>query len=586
MTATKTRKRVKRNVTRSRTLVTPKNLGEILVERELVTAEQLESALKLQRGNGKEIGDILVERGIISQDDLLTANSLRLGVPLVDLKQREAQQQAIDLIPGRLAHKYNVLPLEIVDSCLMLAMANPEDGLAYQDVQSVSGMRITPVMASADDIREAISRVYEDDYEYGRDNEQIAADIQQVIGAEAQRSTKGPLVKAVEGPLDRIINLIISEAVQNRASDIHIEPQKTKLRIRYRIDGILHEVRALPLNIHPVMISRLKIVAKMNITEQRQPQDGHFSIKMGRKDIDIRIATYCTVFGEMAALRLLNRAFTFMELDELGLNSWALGRYQQLLKTPFGMILVAGPTGSGKTTTLYASVNRLKRDACNILSIEDPIEYEFDGVNQGQVNPKAGVTFAAGLRAMLRLDPDIIVVGEIRDKETARMAVEAALTGCLVLSSIHASDTARVFSRLMHLGVEPYLISSSVVGVVAQRIVRRVCPHCGVPREPAPNEESAYKAEMNEVLDHFQCGEGCDVCANTGYLGRVGLFEVMLVSDAIQQMLVKGASPQQIEAQAVKEGMMSMRMDGMKKVKEGITTPSEVVRSIFSINKL
>jgi len=554
-----------------------KELGEILVESELITAEQLEKALELQRQDSGELSDILLKQGVITQDDLVTTTSLRLGIPVIDLKRQKAQPKAIDLIPGTLARKYNVLPLEIVDNCLVLVMANPEDSLAYRDAQSVSGKIIEPVIAAPDDIRQAINRSY-------RDTSEITTDIQQAVPAHTQPTTEELLQKAGERPLVRAIIQMISKAVDDRASDIHIQPRKDELRIRYRIDGVLHEVQSFPLGVHPIIISQLKVLAKMNIAEQKRPQDGHFTIKVGGEDIDIRMATYNTVLGETAVLRLLNRAFTFLKLNELGFNPWSLGRYQHLLQAPFGMIIAAGPTGSGKTTTLYASINHLNREERNIVTIEDPPEYEFDGVNQGQVNPKAGVTYAASVRATLRLDPDIVMIGEIRDRETAEMAIQAALTGRLVLSSMHANDAARALYRLLDLGVEPSLISAGLVGVVAQRIVRRVCHHCRRPLPPTQNEQDAYEREMNEVLDHFQHGEGCNFCVNTGYLGRVGLFEVMLVSDDIQRMLVKEASPQQIEAQAIKEGMIPMRTDGMIKVKEGITTPSEVLQSVFSFD--
>lgn len=557
--------------------VEPKQLGEVLIERELITTEQLNEALELQRKNGgRGVGDILAEQGLVTQDDLVTATSLCLGIPLIDLNRQKPQHKAIGLIPSALARKYNVLPLDIVDNCLVLVMAHPEDSRAYHDIQEVAGKIVEPVMAAPDDIRQAI------DKNYGQ-TVKIADDIQEMAGAHAQETVEEPLEKVGDSPLARVVNMLVSEAVQDRASDIHIEPQKERVRIRYRIDGVLQEVRSLPLSIHPIVISRLKILGKMNIAEQRRPQDGHFSMKVGDQDIDIRVATYRTACGEMAVLRLLNRAFTFYELPELGFNPWSLGMYQHLLEAPFGMLLVVGPTGSGKTTTLYASINRLKQDERNILTIEDPIEYEFDDVNQGQVNIKAGLTFANGLRAMLRLDPDIIVVGEIRDSETAQMAIQAALTGRLVISSMHANDASRAFARLMDLGIEPSLISSSIVGVIAQRIVRRVCPHCRAPSEPTPNEQAVYEEEMNEALESFQHGAGCNSCANTGYLGRIGLFEVMLVSDKIQRMLAKGTTPQQIETQAIKEGMVSMRKDGMMKVKEGLTTPSEVLKSVFSL---
>ncbi len=557
-----------------------KSLGEILVARNLITTHQLETALKLQQGDGRELGNILVHQRLITPEDLLEINSVHLGIPTVNLRTQEAQAEAIALIPETLARKYDILPLEVHNGSLTLAMANPENYHACQDAQMVSGKRIIPVLATLTEIRRAINHSYKS----GEGSVQIASEVEKLAQPEIPAGIVESTARESDRPLDRIINHIILEAVEDRASDIHIEPQKERVRIRYRIDGALHEVQSLPLKLHLPMIARLKILGKMNIAEKRRPQDGHFSVDADGQEIDIRVATFCTASGEIAVLRVLNRAFTFIDLDQLGFDSWSLGRYRHLLQSPYGMILVAGPTGSGKTTTLYASINHLRRGANNILTIEDPIEYEFEGVNQGQVNSKAGLSFASGLRAMLRLDPDVMVVGEVRDKETAQMATEAALTGCLVLSSIHAGDAARVFSRLIHFGIEPYLISSSILGVVAQRIVRRVCPHCSVPKEPGADEARAYEEQMNEKLQYYNQGKGCDLCADTGYLGRVGLFEVMLVSDTIQRMLSNGVSPQEIEVQAIREGMTSMKADGMSKVKAGITTPSEVIKSVFSVN--
>ncbi len=524
-------------------------------------------------GNGNGIFNILIKEGLIPPDE--PTASFKHGVPLVSLKEREIQREALALIPERLARKYKVLPLEVKNGCLTLVMTDPEDSLAYRDAQSVSGMRVIPVTADPAEIEESIRLCYKTGGPVSEDIEKLASD-------EIDQDSRST-VEVADAPIDRVIKLIIQEAIHSRASDIHIEPQSDSLRIRYRIDGVLHEIQRLPLNIHNKLLSRLKLQAKMDIAERRRPQDGHFNFDIDEQTVDVRIGTFCTVFGEMAVLRLLNRNFTLLQLDELGLDSWSLARYKHLLQAPYGMILVAGPTGSGKTTTLYASINHLKREGANIITIEDPVEYEIDGVNHCQTNIKANLNFANGIRAMLRLDPDVIVVGEIRDRETAQTAVEASLTGCLVLSSIHASDAARAFTRMLHLGVEPYLLSSSVIGVVAQRIVRRVCHHCAVRKEPTPNEKTAYAKWMNAQLEFYQSGTGCKFCANTGYHKRIGLFEVLLVSDSIRQIVVDdNASPRKVREAAFNEGMIPLEEDGMSKVREGITTPSEVLRSVFA----
>jgi general secretion pathway protein E len=379
------------------------------------------------------------------------------------------------------------------------------------------------------------------------------------------------------------LDLLIAQAVRDRASDVHLEPQENRLRIRYRIDGILHDMFSLPLTGHAPLVSRVKILAGMNIAEQRRPQDGQFSSEVEGREIDIRTATMETAYGERVTLRILDKSLSLFTLPELGFLADALKRYRAMLNSPFGMILVGGPTGSGKTTTLYASINQLDANERNILTIEEPIEYRFMDINQTQVNPKAGITFATGLRAIMRHDPDIILVGEIRDKDTATIAVQAALTGHLVLSSIHANDAVSVLFRLIDLGVEPYLISSTLVGIVAQRMVRRICTHCRAPSQPSVEEQIAYEEEMKEQPNTLYSGAGCNLCANTGYRGRTGLFELLVMSEKIRRMLLSNTSAGDIKAEALRGGMTTMKRDGMLKVKGGITSVSEVLRSVFSI---
>ena len=376
---------------------------------------------------------------------------------------------------------------------------------------------------------------------------------------------------------------MLSQAVRDRASDIHIEPQENELRIRFRIDGILHDARNLPLSIHGALISRIKVLSGLNIAERRRPQDGQFFTSVEGKDIDIRVATVDTLYGEKMELRILDKALIRYTLTELGFGSENLVKHKRMLDTPYGMILISGPTGSGKTTTLYASINDLHSSDRNIITIEDPVEYRFPGITPIQVNSQAGITFSSGLRAVLRLDPDIIMVGEIRDRETAEIAIQAALTGHLVLSSIHANDSVGVLYRLMDLGVEPFLICSALIGVVAQRMVRRICHQCRVRVGGTVEEVAAYRQEMGEEIGEFYSGEGCHLCGRTGYSGRITVQELLMVSDEIRRMLLGGAGASDIRARALAEGMISMRRDGMGKVKESITTPSEVLRNVYSI---
>jgi general secretion pathway protein E len=443
-----------------------------------------------------------------------------------------------------------------------------------EDLKTQARMAIQSAVGILSDIREAINRNY-------RASGEIEEQISRAAPEAVEEAVTPDLI--AQTPIVRTLDLLIAQAVRDRASDIHLEPQERNLRVRYRIDGILHEVQILPLSVHPPLVSRLKVMAGMNIAERRRPQDGQFSIRVEEKEVDFRVATSDSAHGEMVVLRVLDKSLSLLALTELGFLPEALERYSQMLRTPFGMILVGGPTGSGKTTTLYASVNQLDRGERNIVTIEDPIEYHFEGVNQIQVNPRADITFAGGLRAIMRLDPDVILVGEIRDDDTARMATQAALTGHLVLSSIHANDALGVLFRLLDLGVEPFLISSALVGAVSQRMVRRVCPHCRSLSEVPPDERQVYELELGEGPEKLYYGAGCNSCANTGYLGRTGVFEVLMLSEELRRMLLRGASAGEMKAQAISEGMAPMRRSAMLKVQQGITTPYEVIRNIFTI---
>jgi general secretion pathway protein E len=459
-------------------------------------------------------------------------------------------------------------------------MEDPRDIEAIEALEALTRKRVEPVLSTSQDIQEMIDLNYKVGGEIEEQLSRIPTRYQRVRRVAEARVSAEAIAQA---PVVRAIDLLIKQAVRDRASDIHIEPQEDKLRIRYRIDGILHDIMSLPLSVHPPLLSRVKIMSGLNIAERRRPQDGQITFDMGDREIDLRVATSNTVYGEMVVMRILDKSFAFLPLPEIGFRPESLEKYLLMVKSPFGMILISGPTGSGKTTTQYATVNQLDAIGRNIITIEDPVEYRFANINQMQVNPAAGMTFATGLRACMRLDPNVILVGEIRDAETAQIGIQASLTGHLVLSSVHANDTVSVIGRMIDLGIVPFLFASAVIGIVAQRMVRRVCPYCSRPTPVSVDEQLAYEEEMNEKRSEFLIGAGCNFCANTGYLGRTGVYEVMLMSEAIRRLILSGAGADDIRKQSVKEGTISLWHDGMLKVKDGITTPHEVIRNVFSI---
>jgi len=505
----------------------------------------------------------------------LEGKSTKLDKPKGKLLRQMPQPEALQLIPEVIARRYNTIPLTISGRTLEVAIVDPTNIFALEALSAQSRMRIKPVAATAQEVRDAIDFNYKG---YGEIEKQISR-----VSIPAEETDEKLVVSAAtDTPLVQALNLIIDEAVKARASDIHIEPEEDRVRIRYRIDGTLHDTMSLPLNVHRALVSRIKILGEMNIADHFRPQDGQFSTVAKGREIDVRVATAPTVLGETATLRLLDKSLATLGLSELGMLPHSLEKYEKMLKVPYGMILISGPTGAGKTTTLYASINSLDTHGRNIITIEDPAEYRFKDINQIQVNLQAGITFASGLRSILRLDPDVILVGEIRDDETANIAVQAALTGHLMLSSIHANDVAGVLSRLLDLKVEPFLIASAVIGVVAQRMVRRVCSDCSRLIEAPLVEQMAYEKEMGEKQTEFLYGTGCKSCAYTGYLGRTGIFEILTMNDTIGAMVCNQASSSAVREQALQDGMISIMNDGMRKVKEGITTPAEVLRNAYT----
>ncbi len=558
-------------------IVPKKSLGEILVESDLIYLDQLESALELQRSEGKDIGEVLIEQSLITPNDLAMALSIHLNMPLIDLKRHSPTPRALKKIPISTAKKHTLIPLDIVNDLLVVIMADPTDIRVIEDLQAQSKMRVEPALGVPSDIITAISLHYRASADIEKKVQEFATTDLGTIESETERFGQTAVTETID--------LLISQAVRDRASDLHIEPQDNQLRIRYRIDGVLHDIDTLPLSAKSPLLSSMKIMAGMNIAEQHKPQDGQFSMIVDGRSIDIRAATAETIYGERATLRILDKSLSLIELNQLGFLPDTLTNYNEMLKSSFGMLLMCGPTGSGKTTTLYASINQLDRSRRNIMTVEDPVEYRLDGINQIQINEKAGKTFATGLRSLMRHDPDIIMVGEIRDGETADIGCQAALTGHLVLSSVHANDTIGALFRLMDLDVEPYVISSSLVGIVAQRMIRRICPHCCSEFLPGTKELVAYEKEIGPDSAVFYHGTGCNFCNMTGYRGRVGIFEVLVMSENIREMVINRASAGEIRAVACTEGLVTMRHDGMIKVQQQITTPGEVLRGIFSLGQ-
>jgi general secretion pathway protein E len=556
--------------------VAPKSLGDMLIKENLITPAQLESALEQQRQQGGTLSDILLRQGIVNAEQLATILSIKLNLPLIDLKRHSIQPQALRLIPEDMARKHMLIPMDIVNNSLMVVMADPEDIRTIEDIKAQAKMRVEVALGIPSDIERAININY-------RSGRAIEKQVSQFTPAAAEKTGDTPLI-TTSTPITETLNLLVTQAIKDRASDVHIEPQEDRLRIRYRIDGILHDMFSLPLSVHAPLVSRVKILAEMDISEQRRPQDGQFSIKVGSNSVDIRTATMETPYGERVTLRILDKSLALFTLAELGFQPDVLKKYQEMLKLPHGMILVGGPTGSGKTTTLYASINALDRNERNIMTIEDPIEYSFMDINQSQVNLKAGITFGSGLRAIMRHDPDVILIGEIRDNDTVTTSIQASLTGHLVLSSIHANDTVGVLFRLMDLDAETSSISTTLIGIISQRMVRRICPNCRSPYKLSTEEQEAFSQELKQEVTTLFRGTGCNLCAGTGYRGRTGIFELLVMSETIRKMLRSQVGTADIKAQAIAEGMATMKQDGMLKAKEGITSISEVQRSVFSVN--
>ncbi len=559
-----------------------KRLGKILVEQFGVEPGSIGEALDSQVENGRRIGELLVQQKKISEDNLLKARSIQSGLDLLTTLPAEPDPFFIDRVPIGFLKKYMMMPVATSEECY-IALAEPYYFQQLDDLTRVLQWDgIKTVLAPQEEIYLAINTAYD------MGNRDAADQVMQDIDEEDPESilseieeTADLLDDTSDAPVIKLVNLVLSQAVRDNASDIHIESYKDRVKIRKRVDGILYDMYSPPKHVQSKLISRVKIMAKMDIAEKRLPQDGRIEIRIADKNIDLRVSTLPTAFGERVVMRLLDKSSVLLSLEVLGMGRNDLDRFEQLIKAPYGIILVTGPTGSGKTTTLYSALSILNQPGVNIITVEDPIEYQITGISQMQVNNKIGLTFASGLRTIVRQDPDIILVGEIRDMETAEIAIQSALTGHLVFSTLHTNDSASAITRLIDMGVEPFLVSSSVNAILAQRLVRKICPHCRESYQPDTEYLTRVGLSLDKFGDHLLYrGQGCPECLGTGYKGRLGLYELMILSDDLKSMILTTSDSGQIKkyAQAQDSGMHTLRQDGLDKVLEGLTTLEEVFR--------
>jgi len=566
-------------------------LGEILVKEQLVSQEQLQKALEYQKANGGRLGAALVKLGFITDDEITGVLSRQYGVPAINLSYYEVDPAVIKLVPQDTAVRYQVVPLSRVGSTLTIAMVDPTNVFAMDDIKFMTGLNVEPVVASETAINEAIGKFY--GASAGIVPEQSIEDVMAELGAadanveEVQEETELSAAElehaAEEAPVIKLVNLILTEAVGRGASDIHIEPYEREFRVPFRVDGLLQPIMTPPLKLKDALTSRIKIMAKLDISEKRLPQDGRIMLRFmkdGRKkELDYRVSCLPTLHGEKIVLRLLDKENLRLDMTKLGFESESLQKFEKAILKPYGMVLVTGPTGSGKTNTLYSSISRLNTTDTNIMTAEDPVEFQLPGINQVQMKEQIGLNFATALRSFLRQDPNIILVGEVRDFETAEIAVKAALTGHLVLSTLHTNDAPSTISRLMNMGIEPFLVATSVHLICAQRLVRRICNDCKEESKLPPQALIDIGFTPEEAKTTKVCkGKGCDRCNNSGYKGRTGLYEVMEINDEVRELILVGASALELKKKAIEQGMLTLRRSGLIKIGQGITTIEEVVR--------
>ncbi|MHB8294468.1 MAG: GspE/PulE family protein [Acidimicrobiales bacterium] len=556
-------------------------LGGILQANGVLAPEDLAAAEQAAQASGKSLGRVLLEQGAATEADLVAALAQYLGLDFVDLTEYPVAKDAVGIVPAALSRRYQALPIGFDGDRLIVAMADPSNVFALDDIRTISHCEVKVVVATKSAIEAAIAASHR--------VEGDASEISARAAREASGEEKAPkLFEATEdSPIAKLVNLVISQAVVDRASDIHIEPEVSDVRIRYRIDGVLHEAMRVQRNIHAGMVSRLKIMADLDIADRRLPQDGRMSLQVAGKTVDLRMATLPTVHGEKVVMRILDKSAALLKLADLGFLPQAMAQYEQSYRKPYGTVLVTGPTGSGKSTTLYATLNLLNQESKNVITVEDPVEYRLPGINQVQVNSKAGLTFAVSLRSILRSDPDIVLVGEIRDRETATIAIEAALTGHLVLSTLHTNDAASTPTRLVEMGIEPYLAASALDCIVAQRLARKLCVRCKKAYLPTAQELSAISFDL-ESFGMEEAGElpeifrsvGCRACGKTGYAGRFSIQEVLTVTEEVERMIVEREHSEDVKKMAVAQGMVPLRQTGLEQVMRGVTSIEEVLRVV------
>ncbi|WP_308637909.1 GspE/PulE family protein [Paenibacillus silvisoli] len=551
--------------------VKKKRLGDLLIESNVISEEQLQQALKEQSKTKQKLGDLLITQGYITEQQLFEVLEVQLGIPHVSLFKYQIEPSITQIIPESLARRYQAIPLHKEGGKLLVAMADPLDYFAIEELRMSTGFRIEPAISSRDELQRAIAR------HYG-----LQDSMSQLMGelptVDEIRETE---ITDEDSPVVRLVNQMIQQAVQLQVSDIHVDPGETNVTIRYRLDGVLRSERVIPKQMQGFITARLKIMAKLNIAERRLPQDGRLKMQVDYKTIDIRVSSLPTIHGEKIVLRILDLSIGVKAVDQLGFSPHNQKIFRNMIEVPYGIILITGPTGSGKTTTLYSALQHLNKEDTNIITVEDPVEYQLEGINQVHVNPQIGLTFAAGLRSILRQDPNIIMVGEIRDSETAEIAIRASLTGHLVLSTLHTNDSVSSITRFRDMGIAPYLIASSLVGVVAQRLVRRICPDCRTAHTPS-EQEAIFLHSHGLHADKLYKGTGCGTCSQTGYRGRVAIHEVLGINDAIRQHISIESSIQDLRREAEKNGLIQLMDDGLIKAVNGVTSLQEVLRETVS----
>lgn len=547
-----------------------KRLGDLLVGAELITEEQLAATLA-DKSPDEKLGDALLREGYITEQQLLDVLKYQLNIPQVDLYQYAIDKEVVQLVPKELAKRHNLMPIRVEGNKLFVAMADPMDYFAIEELRIATGLQINPGIATKDSIFRTITKYYD-----------LQESIEEVMGDYApEESIDETGITDEDSPIVRLVNQVIANAVAQKASDIHFDPQERELRVRYRVDGVLRTERSLPKYMQGMLIARIKIISNLNITENRIPQDGRVKITIQDRSVDIRVSTLPSIYGEKVVMRILDLGANLNDVDKLGFTEHNLATFKSMIEKPNGIVLITGPTGSGKSSTLYAALNRLNREEVNIITIEDPVEYQLEGINQVQVREEIGMTFASGLRSILRQDPDIVMIGEIRDVETAQIAVRASLTGHLVLSTLHTNSAVDALSRLMDMGVEPFLLSSSLNGIVAQRLVRKICPDCSEKVGPTERELKMF-SNANLVVSEVTRGKGCSSCGMTGYRGRVAIHEVLPIDEMIRNLIVNTGTRREILSYVRKKEMKFLLDDGLLKVSQGLTTTEEVLRVVSS----